>query len=259
LRPQQAYIQALNAEKSYRTQPGENSSDSSQSLIQAGVENLEYLGICESQIRHIAFTRKTTAEAEIRAPASGILVLRNAFPGTRFERGTELFRIVDVTKIWVLADLFENEARLLSAATEASIKYQDRKYPASIHKTPPQFDPVSRVLKLRLELVNPDMLLRPEMFVDVEFKLSLPPALAVPVDAIIDSGREKIVYVDKGNGYFDRRLVATGWHLDGRVEIVSGLNEGERIITSGSFLMDSESRVARSVGANLSRSLSTNR
>ncbi len=253
LRPQQAYIQALNASEKYGLPSDANPSDSAQSLILAGEDNLEYLGISKLQIRHIALTRKTTPEAEIRAPASGILMLRNAYQGTRFERGTELFRIVDVSKIWVLANLFENDARLIRSATNASVEYQDRIYAAQICKTPPQFDPASRALKIRLELDNPGLLLRPEMFVNVEFSIGLSPAVAIPTDAIIDTGREKIVYVDRGNGFFAQRIVQTGWRLDGHTQILSGLNQGEQIVTSGSFLLDSESRVSWNANTNLTK------
>jgi YHS domain-containing protein len=90
---------------------------------------------------------------------------------------------------------------------------------------------------------NPGYLLRPDMFADVEFPVTLPSALTVPADAILDSGIKKTVFVDRGNGVFEPREVETGWRMGNRVEIVRGLEPGERIVTSGTFLIDSESKL----------------
>jgi YHS domain-containing protein len=96
---------------------------------------------------------------------------------------------------------------------------------------------------VRLDLDNPGYVLRPDMFVDVEIPITLAPAMAVPVDAVLDSGLRKTVFVDRGNGVFEPREVETGWRLGNRVEITKGLKPGERIVTSGNFLIDSESRL----------------
>ncbi len=112
---------------------------------------------------------------------------------------------------------------------------QGKVFEASVSEVPPQFDPVARTLKLRLDVENQDFILRPDMFVDVEVMAALPPAVSVPVDAVIDSGTRRVVYVDLGNGYFEPRSVETGWRLSGRIEIVEGLSEGEKIVVSGNF------------------------
>jgi YHS domain-containing protein len=98
-------------------------------------------------------------------------------------------------------------------------------------------------LKVRLELDNPGYTLKPDMFVDVEIPITLAPAMAVPVDAVLDSGLKKTVFVDLGKGFFEPREIETGWRLGNRVEITKGLKPGERIVTSGNFLIDSESRL----------------
>jgi YHS domain-containing protein len=109
--------------------------------------------------------------------------------------------------------------------------------------TLPQFDPQSRTLKTRFELDNAGDILRPDVFVDVELHVNMPSAVTVPADAVIDSGRRKTVFVDRGSGVFEPRLVETGWWLGDRVQITQGLEPGERIVTSGNFLIDSESRM----------------
>jgi YHS domain-containing protein len=112
----------------------------------------------------------------------------------------------------------------------------------------PQFDPATRTLKVRLEADNPGFLLRPDLFVDVEMPVELGPALTVPKEAVLDSGTRRVVYVAKGEGVFEPRKVETGFREGDRVEIVSGLAEGEKVVTSGNFLLDSESRM-RAAGA----------
>ena len=112
----------------------------------------------------------------------------------------------------------------------------------------PQFDPATRTLKVRLEADNPGFVLRPDMFVDVEMPVERGPALTVPKEAVLDSGTRRVVYVAKGDGVFEPRKVETGFREGDRVEIVSGLTEGEKVVTSGNFLLDSESRM-RTAGA----------
>jgi YHS domain-containing protein len=107
----------------------------------------------------------------------------------------------------------------------------------------PLFDETTRTLKVRLEMDNPGYALKPGMFVYIDFPVSLPPGVSVPADAVLDSGLRKVVFVDRGNGYFEPRRVETGWHVGDRVEIVRGLMDGERIVVSGNFLLDSETRM----------------
>jgi Cu(I)/Ag(I) efflux system membrane fusion protein len=117
-----------------------------------------------------------------------------------------------------------------------------------VSDVPPQFDPASQTMKVRLELANPGAALRPEMYVDVELDANRPEAVTVPADAVLDAGVRKTVFVEVGVGRFEPRDVETGWRAGGRVEIVRGLAAGERIVVSGTFLVDSESQL-RAAGA----------
>ncbi len=142
-------------------------------------------------------------------------------------------------------DLFENETQFVhpDLKVKVNLPQQGKSFYAPVSQVLPQFDPATRTMKVRLEADNPDYLLRPEMFVDVEFPVNLPAAVSVPVDAILDSGLKKTVFVDRGQGLFEPRQVETGWRLGDRVEILQGLSPGERIVVSGNFLIDSESRM----------------
>jgi membrane fusion protein, copper/silver efflux system len=243
LTAQQTYLYALNTMDRFKDNEREDQLKLTRAQMRASEENLEFLGMGETQLRQVARNREVARDIEFRSPVTGLVVARNAFSGLRFDRGAELFRIADLSHVWILADVFENDARLLRTIRRATVRYQDRILPVHLSSALPQFDPVSRALKVRLETDNPDLILRPDMFVDVEFQASLPAAIAVPVDAVIDSGLRKTVYVERSDGSFVPRQVETGWRLGDSVEIVSGLTAGERIVAAGNFLLDSESRM----------------
>ncbi|MGZ3391931.1 MAG: efflux RND transporter periplasmic adaptor subunit, partial [Isosphaeraceae bacterium] len=213
--------------------------------IQQYSDALRNLGMGEKQIEELARTRKRTQNIQITAPTAGFILARNVSPGRKFSRGTELFKIADLSRIWIVADLFENEADYIKPGKSVRVTLPNQKkvIQAKVSGVLPQFDPATRTLKVRLEADNPGYVLRPDMFVDVELPVTFPPAIAVPADAILDSGLKKTVFVDRGNGYFEPREVETGWRFANRVEIVKGLEPGEKIVVSGNFLIDSESRM----------------
>jgi len=213
--------------------------------LQTYVDALESLGMSEQQMKELATTREITDKVFIMAPVTGFIIARNVSPGQRFDKGTEWYRIADLSRVWVLADLFPNEAGYIKPGLKARVTLPDQKkeFHGMVANVLPQFDANSRTLKVRLDLDNPGYVLRPDMFVDVEIPITLAPAMAVPVDAVLDSGLKKTVFVDLGKGFFEPREIETGWRLGNRVEITKGLKPGERIVTSGNFLIDSESRL----------------
>ncbi len=247
LSAEQAYFYALNALDRFAQQ--EASNEAQIKLTKANIQQyrdaLKNLGMGDPQLDELAKTREFTKKILIPAPVTGFVLARNVTPGERYERGKELFRFADMSHVWVLADVFENEAHYLKPGVTARVTAPNlnRAFYAKVSDILPQFDPVSRTLKVRLEADNPGYVLRPDMFVDVELPVNLPPAISVPVDAVLDSGLKKTIFVERGNGFFEPRKVETGWRFGDRVEIVKGLIPGERIVVSGNFLLDSESRM----------------
>jgi RND family efflux transporter MFP subunit len=199
----------------------------------------------EQQMKELASTKQITDKIFIVAPATGFIIARDVSPGQQFEKGAEWYRIADLSRVWVLADLFRNEAEYVRPGMKVRVTIPETKktFNAVASTVLPQFDATSRTLKVRLELDNPGYTLRPDMFVDVEIPVTLPSALTIPADAVLDSGLKKTVFVDQGNGIFEPREVETGWRIGNRVEIISGLKPGERIVISGNFLIDSESKL----------------
>jgi Cu(I)/Ag(I) efflux system membrane fusion protein len=214
--------------------------------VRQAVEGLRALGMDDIQIARLAKTRALVSEVEVRSPVAGYVLARNVSPQQRFERATELYRIADLSRVWIEANVFEGDAPLVHAGAPASFTAAYAGGGAihtRVSQVLPLFDPATRTLKIRLETENPGFVLRPDMFVDVELVVDVPRAVTVPAEAVIDSGSRKTVFVDRGNGYFEPRRIETGTRFGGRVQVVKGLMEGERIVVSGNFLLNSESRL----------------
>lgn len=223
--------------------------------IRQRVDLLRNYGVSALQMEEISRTRQVPDSIKILAPADGVVLARNVSPGLKFERGFELYRIADLRHVWVLADVFEGDTRHVRPGARARIALPagGPALPATVAAVLPQFDATTRALKVRLEVDNPGLVLRPDMFVDVELSVALPPMIAVPADAVVDSGLTRTVFVGRDDETFEPRQVRTGRRFGDRVEILEGLAAGERVVTAGTFLLDSESRmrplVSGTVGA----------
>ena len=246
---QQTYLITLDTMDRIVQQGGEkprsNQAARSSNQLRSAIQGLQTLGISEAQVEELRRTRTPRPYMEVRAPARGVVLARNVTLNQWFRAGEELYRIADLSRVWVLADTYEQEANYIKPGMKVTVNHSQLKktFGGTVGKVLPQIDPVTRTLKVRVEVDNPGYDLRPDMFVDVEIPVSLPAAITVPVDAVVDSGLKKVVYVDKGNGYFEPRRVETGWRYGNNVEVTGGLMPGEKVVVSGVFLIDSESRM----------------
>jgi RND family efflux transporter MFP subunit len=244
---QQSYLYGLNTldrlKEGGQAQPTQI--ESAQVNIAQYRDALVNLGMSNQQLDEISKRRERVQQVEMRSPAKGIVVWRNIFPGLKFIQGAEFFRIADLSRVWIYLDVFENETKYLKPGVKSKVSLAGQQivFEAAVSDVLPLFDPSTRTMKVRLEAENPRYALRPDMFVDVELPIELSPTLAVPTDAVLDTGLKKTVFVDRGEGFFEPREVEVGWRLGNRVEITKGLEPGERIVVSGTFLIDSESRM----------------
>jgi RND family efflux transporter MFP subunit len=245
---QQSYYSGL--EMLYRvatTQPQLPSHDPERALreIESLADGLRSLGVSNAQVRELAKRRELVHDIRVESPVDGIVLKRGVTPGLRFERGFEFYRIADLNRVWILADVYRDQLPFVRHGVSARITTSEESHALSATVTPsePLFDEATLTQKVRLEAANPRLALKPGMFVDVEVPVEIPPALVVPADAVVDSGLRKTVFVECGDGYFEPRLIETGARIGDDVEVKKGLTAGERIVISGTFFIDSESRM----------------
>src|SRR5450631_460295 len=220
--------------------------DQSESLLQATRRRLELWDLSEAQIDQVLKTGEPIKNITVYSPMTGYITDRKAFPQVKVMPDTDLYTIVDLSRVWIMADVFEYEAPNIRVGQTARVSIQaipGKVFNARIDFLQPQVDPMTRTLKVRLNMENPGVLLKPDMYADVEFVVNIPSKLTVPADAVLNAGDRKTVFIDRGNGYFEPRQVKTGEREGDRIQILSGLTGGERVVTSGNFLIDSESQM----------------
>jgi Cu(I)/Ag(I) efflux system membrane fusion protein len=222
------------------------------SLYDAARERLRLWDINDAQIQELE-TRGTPMRAlTLESPVSGFVLTRNAFDKQRVTPDTELYTIADLSTVWVLADVYEYEVPMIQLGETAVMKlsyFPGRTYTGKVSYIYPQLDNATRTLKVRIEFPNPGFELKPDMYADIVLQVNFGKQLYVPEEAVLDSGNEQIVFVSQQAGYFEPRRVELGGRVDGKEIVLSGLRAGERIVVSGNFLVDSESRLKSAMGA----------
>jgi len=217
-----------------------------ESLIEAARQRLRLMDISEEQIREIETTGKAIRTLTLVSPADGTVTQKTAVLGMRFMPGEKLFDIADLSTVWVVADIYEYELPFIreGGTAKISLSYSPgRVLTARVEYISPTLSAETRTAKVRFSVPNPDGRLKPQMFTDVEMKVNMGSRLAIPEDAVIDTGERQIVYVDKGEGSFEPREVTLGLRVDGMAEVLKGLKAKERVASSANFLIDSEARL----------------
>lgn len=208
---------------------------------------LENLGAPATIIAEIERTREVPVSMTWPAPQDGEIVERNAVNGMRAGPGDVLFRIVDHDVVWVMVDVAERDLSLIEVGQKASVRlraYPNRVFRGEVTLIYPHLKAETRTARIRIELPNPDDVLRPDMYADVEIATGAEaPVVTVSDSAVIDSGSRQIVLLDKGEGRFEPREVKLGRRGGGRVEIKEGLAENDRVVVSANFLIDAESNL----------------
>lgn len=238
---QQEYLLARRARETLAHSSMEHVGSYNLSMIEVARNRLIYhWGMTVSAIEELERTGQPQRIQTLYAPATGFVTARNAFPNQRVTPETELYTLADLGTVWVVADVNEADAASVRVGMPVVIKPSLR---GRVSYILPQVDPQTRTLKARIEVDNPGLALKPDQYVDVEFGAAHPPRLAVPEDAVIETGSRSLVYVDKGDGHFEPREIVPGTFFGDKVEVLAGLKKGERVVTAGAFLLDSESRL----------------
>jgi Cu(I)/Ag(I) efflux system membrane fusion protein/cobalt-zinc-cadmium efflux system membrane fusion protein len=227
-------------------------------LARSARRKLDLWGLADSDILGVARSGKVRRTLPIRSPRSGYVLRKNVVEGARVNAGDDLYSIGDLSRVWVTADVYEFDAPWVEVGQPAQMElsYEEGKaLDGKVAYIYPTLHEATRTLAVRLEFENPDMRLRPGMFatVYIEFRRK-DDVLAIPTEAILDSGRRKIVFVAVGQGRFEPREIVTGLTGDHHLtEVLSGLEEGDPVVVSGQFLLDSESQLQEAIQKMLDR------
>ncbi len=216
--------------------------------LDGAMQRLRNLGVPEARIREIRDSGSNPRTIDWLAPADGTVIVKRIVNGQRVAAGDELYRIVDLTNLWVIADVAEGDLadiKLGDRATMTFRAYRNQPVEGTVTFVYPQVKTETRTVQVRIEVANPDARLKPDMYADVVFHADdgRGAVTTVPESAIIDSGTKQIVLVAKGEGRFEPRSVKLGRRGDGYVEITEGLKSGEEIVTTATFLIDAESNL----------------
>lgn len=213
--------------------------------LRVSEEQLRSFGMSEAQLEELRRTRVTSSQLALTSPADGVVLSRGITPRQRFDKGAELYRIADLSHVWILADVYGVDTQHVRPGQRVKVNVpgSSRAMNAMVSANTALVDVASRALKLRLEAPNPMLVLRPDMFVDLQIEIPASQGISVPADAVLDSGVRKLVYVETTDGVFEARPIEIGEVNGGRATITHGLREGERVVTEGNFLIDSESRL----------------
>jgi Cu(I)/Ag(I) efflux system membrane fusion protein len=232
-----------------RTNPGNSHDPATQSQNASGAlaraDRLRNAGMSDVQIEEMRANQKIPEDVYVVSPTDGFIITREISPGMRFERHTELYTIADLNHIWILAEAFGKDALAFRSGSIAQITLPDtgEHFVARVSNVLPELNTTTRALQPRLELSNPGFHLRPGMFVDVDVSTAPREGLTIPSDAIVNTGLSKRVYVEIAENTFQARTIETGWTEGDRVQVVRGLRKGDRVVSAGTFLIDSESRM----------------
>lgn len=216
------------------------------SLLEATRERLRLWDITDEQIAELERTGRVKRTLTIYSPVSGYVVEKNAFPHMRVTPDMRLYTIADYGRVWVHADIYEDEIAFVKLGQRAEMtvaSYPGEVFEGVVTYIWPHLEEETRTLKIRMEFANPDLKLKPEMYADVKLRIPLGRKLAVPKSAVLRTSERDIVFVDRGRGHMEIRAVRLGHEVDEYYEVRDGLKPGERVVTAANFLISAESQV----------------
>lgn len=244
---QEEYLLALRTAEKLRDSRVPGARESAESLVQASRTRLHLWNLSPRQIEELEETNQPKLFQTIYSPLGGFVVEKAVLLGRRVEPGMTLYKIADLSTVWVHADIYEYELPLVrtgQVATMTLVSYPGERWQGTVDYIYPSLETQTRTNKVRVVFPNPGTKLKPGMYANIELDVSLGEQLAIPEEAVLYSGTRALVFVAQEEGRLVPREVTLGAQADGYVGILSGLSAGERIVTSGNFLIDSESKLA---------------
>lgn len=217
-------------------------------LLQAAKRKLQLLNIPDESITHLEHTRKANNYMTIYAQFGGTVMEKQLLPGSFIMPGDKLYTVSDLSTVWMYADLYEKDIAGVRVGQEVNVTsgaYPGETFTGQVTFINPVLDDATRTLKVRVEMGNPEGKLKPNLFVNVAVNVPLAESLVVPVSSLLDTGTRKIVFVAQGADTFAKRDIVTGLEADGYIQVLSGLQEGDTVVTAATFLIDSQTQLGQ--------------
>lgn len=243
---EQEYLIARKGQQYLTKTPYTDVSSEADSLLNATRDRLRLWDVSDAQIHNLEATGKAARVMTLYSPIDGFVMTRNAYEQAYVTPETDLYEIADLSTIWVYVDVFEYEAPYVHVGQTAQMQlsyFPGKSYRGKVTYIYPTLDPKTRTIKVRLEFPNPGYELKPDMYADVQLNVDYGTQTLVPSEAVLNSGTRQVVFIAKGDGYFEPRDIKIGDQFDGQTVVLAGLKPGEKIVASGNFLIDSESRL----------------
>ena len=215
-------------------------------LVASARRRLQLFDMTDTQIARLEETRSPQRTVTVYAHESGVVTMRNVTEGERIEAGTTLLDVADLSKVWVLASVYEYELPFVHHGQPATMRLSylpERTFTGKVSLVYPAIEAATRTAQVRIEFDNPDLALKPNMYAEIELTAELGQRVSVPDEAVLETGTRSLVFVQREPGVFEPREVRVGARLADRYEILSGLTPGEQVVASGNFLIDSESKL----------------
>lgn len=226
--------------------------ESAGSLLDAAAERLRQWGVPQREIVRLESSGQVQRDLEVDSPVSGYITERNALPNLTVQPEMRLYTVADLSTVWVFAEIFQNDLGRIKTGDHAKLavdSYPGRVFEGRVNFIYPQVDMTTRTIRARLVFSNPGLKLTPGMFVNVTLKTHSGMQLVIPASAVLQSGARQVVFVNRGDGYLEPREVELGSRSGGDYIVSKGLKEGEEVVTSATFLIDSESQLQAALGS----------
>lgn len=243
---EQDYLIVRKGQEYLSKAPNADAVSGANSLLRATRDRLQLWNVNDAQIHKLEDTGKVERTTTLYSPIKGFVINRAAFAQSYVTPETELYEIADLSTVWVSVDIYEYEAPYVHIGQSASMQlsyFPGKTYQGRVKYVYPTVDPKTRTIKVRLEFPNPHYDLKPDMYADIQLGIDYGKQVVVPSEAVLNSGTRQVVFIAKPDGYFEPREIKVGDQFDGQYAVLAGLKPGEKIVASGNFLIDSESRL----------------
>jgi Cu(I)/Ag(I) efflux system membrane fusion protein len=215
-------------------------------LLEAARRKLELLGISADDIEHLAHTRQPSTLMTVRAQFGGTVLEKQVLPGGYIMAGEKLFAVSDLSMVWLYADLYEKDIAAVQVGQDVAVtvpSYPGETFTGRVSFINAVLDDTTRTVKVRIELSNPEGKLKPNMFANATVSVPLGETLVIPSSSLLDTGKRKVVFIAQGEDTFVKRDIVTGQETQGYIQVLSGLNAGDTVVTAAAFLIDSQTQL----------------